>query len=70
VHKLLAEQQETASELRALNATLEQRVNERTVQLESARDTLEFAGIRARIGRHGILGSRSKFRYYQALGEA
>jgi PAS domain S-box-containing protein len=41
--KLLAEQQETASELRALNATLEQRVNERTVQLESARDTLEFA---------------------------
>lgn len=40
---LLAEQQETAAQLRVLNATLEQRVNERTGELESARDTLEFA---------------------------
>ena len=40
---LLAEQQKTAAQLRALNATLEQRVNERTGELESARDTLEFA---------------------------
>ena len=41
--RLLAEQQKTAAQLRVLNATLEQRVNERTVELESARDTLEFA---------------------------
>jgi PAS domain S-box-containing protein len=41
--RLLAEQQGTAFELRALNATLEQRVNQRTLELESARDTLEFA---------------------------
>jgi PAS domain S-box-containing protein len=40
---LLAEQQKTASQLRLLNATLEERVNERTGELESARDTLEFA---------------------------
>ena len=40
---LLAEQQKTAAQLRALNTTLEQRVNERTGELESARDTLEFA---------------------------
>ena len=42
---LLAEQQKTAAQLRTLNATLEQRVNERTGELESARDTLEFASI-------------------------
>ena len=40
---LLAEQQKTAAQLRVLNATLEQRVHERTGELESARDTLEFA---------------------------
>ncbi len=47
---LLAEQQKTAAQLRTLNATLEQRVNERTGELESARDTLEFALDSAGIG--------------------
>jgi PAS domain S-box-containing protein len=40
---LLEEQRETSAQLRVLNTTLEQRVNERTVELESARETLEFA---------------------------
>jgi PAS domain S-box-containing protein len=40
---LLAEQQNTAAQLRVLNTTLEQRVAERTGELESARETLEFA---------------------------
>jgi PAS domain S-box-containing protein len=40
---LLEKQQETAAQLRVLNTTLEQRVNERTGELESARETLEFA---------------------------
>ena len=35
---LLVEQQKTAAQLRTLNATLEQRVQERTGELESARD--------------------------------
>jgi DNA-binding response OmpR family regulator len=40
---LLVEQQQTATQLRILNTTLEQRVNERTGELEGARETLEFA---------------------------
>jgi PAS domain S-box-containing protein len=40
---LLEEQQRTAAQLRVLNTTLEQRVDERTSELESARETLEFA---------------------------
>ncbi len=40
---LLLDQQRTAVALRDLNETLEQKVNERTGELESARETLAFA---------------------------
>jgi PAS domain S-box-containing protein len=40
---LLLDQQRTAVALRDLNETLEQKVNERTRELESARETLAFA---------------------------
>jgi PAS domain S-box-containing protein len=40
---LLAEQQKNAAQLQVLNTTLEQRVHDRTGELESARETLEFA---------------------------